>query len=133
MSDFNSLLTRAFAEAPEPADDVFVVKVSAVVAKRERMSKAITAAQICGWTIGAVAAAYGVWSIALMFAPQMMASFGLEIARAHGALSEAPIVASQASSVGASWLNSLGAGLTQILLVTGALVGGAVAYRSARD
>ena len=60
---------------------------------------------------------------------EMMASLGLEVARAHAAVSTAPDVSASAQN----FAQSMGVGLTQILMVAAALAGGAVALRSTRD
>ena len=72
---------------------------------------------------------YGGYTFAAAFGQDFLATAGLEVARAHGAMSSAPSVSGAAQGL----MQSVGAGLTQILLITGVLAGGAVAYRSTQD
>lgn len=130
MTDFNATLTRAFAEAHEPADDGFSVNIGHAVARHERLAKVMAGVQTAGATVATVAVGYGLWSAFSGFAPDLMASVGLEFAKAHGAISQAPTVANNASVIGSTFMNSIGAGLSQIMMVTGLIVGGAVAVRS---
>lgn len=132
MSDFDALLKRSFAEAPEPADDGFVVNVTQAVAHREAGLKVRGYVQYGAITIGLAAVSWGLYSVLGAFAPvgdEIMASVGLEVARAHAAVSTAPDPGAAAQG----FIQSMGAGLTQILLVTAALAGGAVAYRATQD
>lgn len=129
MTDFNALLKREFAEAHEPADDGFVVQVTQAVARRERALKVRGAFQIAGVTLGCAAFAYGAYAMLGGFGEELMATAGLEVARAHGALSNAPSMGAATQGI----LQTLSTGMTQILLVTAALAGGAVAYRAAQD
>lgn len=130
MSEFNSMLTRAFAEAhEEPVDDGFSVKVGQGVARREAANKIRNAAYTVGMAAAGAAALYGAYSIVSVFGQGFLASAGLEVARAHGVLSNAPSVSGAAQGV----LQTLGAGMTQVLLITAALAGGAVAYRATQD
>jgi hypothetical protein len=130
MTDFDALLKRSFAEAHEPADDGFAVNVAHRVAKREAGLKARGAMQIGAVTIGAAAVSWGLYTFAGAFGQEFLASAGLEVARAHAALST---TAPDAEAAAQGILQSLGAGLTQILLVTAALAGGAVAYRATQQ
>lgn len=120
MTDFNATLTRAFAEAAEPADDGFSVHVADTVARREKSGLWRLTVQGVGFAIAAAAIAWGLMSVLGVFGPEFMASFGLEIARVHGAMT-------QASSFD---LASLAANMAQVFVIIGALTGGAVAYRS---
>lgn len=132
MTEFDSVLKRAFAEAHEPADDGFSVRVGHAVAKRESANKVYGAVQTGAVALAGAAVVYGAYVFASTFGQEFLANAGLELARAHGALSGAPSVASQAQG----WMQSvqsLGAGLTQVLLIVAALAGGAVAYRAAQD
>src|SRR5262245_4487662 len=129
MTDFDALLKRSFAEAHEPADDGFSVKVGHAVSRRESAVKARSLVYALGMAAAATAVVYGVSGMALSFGQEVLASAGLEIARAHGAISNAPSISGAAQGV----MQSLGAGMTQILLVTAALAGGAAAYRATRD
>jgi hypothetical protein len=132
MTDFDALLKRSFAEAHEPADDGFSVNVGHVVARREADLKLRSYIQYGAITLGAAAVSYGLYVVAGAYGQELMATAGLEVARVHGALSSAPSAA-EAGGAAQGFLQSLGAGLTQILLVTGALAGGAVAYRATQD
>ena len=125
MTDFDALLKRSFAEAPEPTDDGFAVHVGHAVARREVTLKTRNAAYSVGMVAAGAAILYAVYGLVSAFGPEFMASAGLEIARAHGAASGAPSVA--------SLMQPIGAGLTQILLIAGVLAGGAVAYRATQD
>ena len=129
MTDFNALLKRSFAEAHEPADNGFSVNVGHAVARREATAKAHGAFQIAGVTVACGALAYGAYAVLAALGPEVAASAGLEIARAHGAISNAPSLGGAAQSM----LQTMSAGMTQILLVTMALAGGAVAYRVSQD
>lgn len=129
MNDFDALLKRSFAEAPEPADDGFTVKVGHAVARRETALKTRAVLQGIGMAAAGAVALYGVYGLVSGFGQEVMATAGLEIARAHGALSSAPSISGAAQGV----MQSLGAGMTQILLTAAALAGGAVAYRSVQD
>lgn len=127
MTEFNALLKRSFAEAHEPADDGFSAAVSRRVARREAGAQSRFGLQMGALGIAVAAVAYGLWSIVGGLAPDLAASAGLELARAHGALSGGPSVSF------ANVAQSMGAGLTQVLLVAAALAGGAVAFRNAQD
>ncbi len=130
MTDFDALLKASFAEAhDEPADDGFSVKVGGAVARREAAQKLQSATYAVGMTAAAAAITYGAYAIASAYGQDLLASVGLEIARAHGALSNAPSVTQPVQGV----LQSLSAGMAQILLVSAALAGGAVAYRAAQQ
>ncbi len=117
--DFNAHLTRAFAEAPEPADEGFVLAVSGAVARKERMAELLAWAQVLGLAVAAMAVATGVFMMLQPMMPEVMASVGLLFAQAHGAAMNAQLAATFS-----------GAALTQILLVTAALVGGFAVLRS---
>jgi hypothetical protein len=131
MSDFDALLKRSFAEAHEPTDEGFSVSVGHAVARREASLKVRSYMQYGAITIGAAAVSWGLYALVGAFGQEFMASAGLEVARFHGALSSAPTV--DAGGAAQGFLQSMGAGLTQILLVTAALAGGAVAYRASQD
>ena len=85
--------------------------------------------QLGAVTIGAAAVSWGLYSVAGAFGQEFMASAGLEVARAHAALSVVPDPGAAAQN----FIQSMGAGLTQVLLITAALAGGAVAYRSTQQ
>jgi len=129
MTDFDALLKRSFAEAHEPADDGFVANVTHAVAHREASLKARSYVQYGAITIAAAAVSWGLYAFAGAFGQEFMASVGLEVARAHAAVSTAP----DAGAAAQGFIQSMGAGLTQLLLVTAALAGGAVAYRSTQE
>ena len=130
MTDFDALLKRSFAEAPEPVDDGFTVKVEHAVARRETALRARNLAQTFGFAAAGAALVYGGYAFFGAFGQEILASAGLEVARAHGALSTAPSMGNAAQGV----LQSFGAGMTQILLMTTAvLAGGAVIYRTTQD
>lgn len=130
MNDFNALLTRSFAEAhDEPADDGFTVKVGHAVARQEFANKVRNAMYATGMAAAGAAICYGGYGFLSAFGQDFLATAGLEVARAHGAISSAPSVTGAAQGL----MQSVGAGLTQILLITGVLAGGAVAYRSVQE
>ena len=129
MNDIDALLKRSFAEAHEPVDDGFSVRVSHSVARVERTAQVRNAAYSVGMAAGGAAVAYGLYAIASAYGQQMLADAGLELARAHGALASAPTPGAAAQGL----MQSLGAGLTQILMTVGVLTGGFVAYRAAQQ
>jgi hypothetical protein len=129
MSDFEALLKRSFAEADEPVDDGFSARINARVSRRVSDGRLRQAAQAFGL---AAAGAVAVYALVGLFGHQgqgVLDAASLEVARAQGALS----AAAPLSGVGRDLLQSMSAGLTQILLATAAMVGGAVAYRSTQD
>lgn len=129
MSDFDALLKRSFAEAPEPADDGFSVRIAETVAHREHALKVRQWVQTGAFALAAATVAYGAYSVAGALGPELQAAIGLQLAEAQTSLSAAPSPASLVDSVAAAF----GAGLTQILLATIALAGGAVAYRAVQQ
>lgn len=130
MNDFDALLTRSFAEAhDEPVDDGFSVNVGHAVARREFSNKVRTGVYAVGMAAAGGAICYGGYGFLSAFGQDFLATAGLEVARAHGAISNAPSVGGAAQGM----LQSLGAGLTQVMLITAVLAGGAVAYRSAQE
>lgn len=130
MSDFDALLKRSFAEIAEPVDDGFSSAVARSVSVRERTIEARKAIFGVAWAAAGAAVLYGLYSAAGAFGQDVMAVAGLEVARAHSALSDAPSV----SGATASLLQSLSVGTMQVVLMTAAaLAGGAVAYRAAQD
>lgn len=136
MNDFNAILTRSFAEAHDPADDGFAVHVVHAVARSEKALQVRAVVQSTGMALGGAAALYGVYAFVGAFGQEFLASAGLEIARIHGSLSAGPSIGDAAGdAVGATGglLQSLGAGLTQVLLFAGVFAGGAVAYRSTQQ
>lgn len=136
MSDFDALLKRSFAEADEPQDDGFSVNVAHGVARSEKALQIRNAIQSGGMAIGGAAVLYGAYVFVGAYGQEFLATFGLEVARIHGSLSEVPSVADatgNAAGSAAGLLQSLGASLTQVLLIAGALAGGAVAYRAVQQ
>lgn len=130
MNDFDAVLTRAFAEAPEPADNGFTLRVTDAVARSERFAKAYQWAQSAGVGLAGITVLAGVFGLAGGFGQELLGSLGLEVARAHGAINEAPSFAGQAQNM----YQSLSAGiLSQGLAIMAALAGGAVAYRTIQD
>lgn len=120
MNDFNATLKRAFAEAHEPADDGFTVHVTHAVARRERSVLWLQNLQGLGIAAAAAAIVYGLMGAFGAFGMELMAGVGLEVARAHGAITEA-------SSFNFA---TIAAGMTQLLFVAAGLAGGAVVYRA---
>lgn len=135
MSDFDALLKRSFAEAHEPEDEGFSVNVAHRVARSEKAAQIRNVIQSTAMALGGAAALYGVYAFVGAFGQEFLASAGLEVARIHGSLSAAPVgdAAGAAAGQAQTLLQSLGAGLTQVLLVAGALAGGAVAYRATQQ
>lgn len=133
MSNFDALLKSSFAEIEEPADAGFSVNVSHGVARVERAAKVRNAAQIAGVLAAAAATAWGLYAVAGAFGQDLLAVAGAELARLQNAISSGPSMSAAAETAGEGLMQSLGLGLTHILLATGALVGGAVAYRAAQD
>lgn len=130
MTEFDALLKRSFAEAPEPVDDGFTVKIEQAVAHREATVKLRNLAQTVGLAAAGAATVYGGFAFYGSFGQEAMATAGLEVARAHGALSSTPSFGVAAQSV----LQALGTGMTQIMLMTAAvLAGGAVVYRTTQE
>ena len=123
MTDFDALLKRSFAEAHEPADDGFSVHVSHVVARNERVARIRNAAQTGAWAVAGVAVLYGVFGLAMSVAPDVVTSLGFGMSRAHEVI----------TGPGANMAQTISAGMTQILLVTGAIAGGLVAYRATQE
>jgi hypothetical protein len=123
MTDFDALLKRSFAEAHEPADDGFSVQVSHVVARKERVARVRNAFQTGAWAVAGGAVLFGVYGLVMNMAPEVLASLGFGMSRAHQVI----------TGPGANAMQTVSAGMTQILLVTGALAGGLVAYRSTQE
>lgn len=135
MTEFNAVLKRAFAQAHEPADDGFSVRVGQAVARRESAAGVRTAIHAIGLGVAGVAVFYGLFPLLWGFGLDALSSGGLEFARVQGAFSaEAPALTNAVSEQAQSWIQSLSAGLmSQMLLITAALAGGAVAYRATQD
>lgn len=132
MSDFDAFLTRSFAEAERPADAGFSVRVGHAVARREAGLRVRNGLQTAGLAVGVAVVGFAVFGAAGT-AVELLSGAGLEATRAMGALNDGPSVVEQATGAGAGLLQAFGLGLTQILLIAGALVGGAVAYRANQD
>lgn len=136
MSEFDALLKRSFAEAHEPADDGFAANVVHAVARKEKALQLWSMFQNVGMAVGGAIALYGVYVFAGAFAPDFLATMGVEVGRIQNALSGVPSVSAvtgDAAGEAQGLLRSLGAGLTQVLLIAGALAGGAAAYRAAQQ
>lgn len=137
MTEFNALLTRAFAEAEQPADDGFSVRVGEAVARHDQAVRWRAICQNVGVGAAVAVVGYLVLGPVFTFGQEWLASASLDVTRAMGsaedALASGPNVIQQAGSAGSGWLQSMSLGLTQILLIAGALAGGLVAYRSAQD
>lgn len=128
MSDFDALLKRSFAEAPEPADDGFTVQIGHAVARREKALQVRQTLQNCGFALAGLAVGYGVYSVAGSLGPQVQALIGLELAQAQAGLG-AGLGAGVFDQIAAS----MGAAMSYILLGAAGLAGGAVALRSAQQ
>lgn len=130
MNDFDALLKRSFAEAPEPADDGFTVAVMRVVARREQALKARNWAFGLGWAAAGAAVCYAVYAALGASGVDLIAVAGDQIGAMRASVGEAAPVA---DSFASSAMQSLSASLTYILLTLGALTGGAVAYRATQE
>lgn len=127
MDAFESQLKAAFAEVADPVDDGFTVNVSRSVAAHERRAVWLGIAFNTTIVVAGLAVAFGFYQLVSAYGAQVLAAFGLEIARAHGALSQGDSVQTLMSQ------GALGLGLTQIMLILAAAAGGVVALRNARD
>ncbi len=123
MTDFDALLKRSFAEAHEPADDGFSVNVSRAVGRSERLARIRNSVQTGAWAVAGAAVLYGVFGLAMSVAPDVLTSLGFGMSRAHEVI----------TGPGANMAQNISAGMTQILLVTGAIAGGLVAYRATQE
>jgi len=123
MTDFDALLKRSFAEAHEPADDGFSAQVGYAVARGERGARIRNAFQTGAWVIAGGAVLFGLYGMSMNFAPGVLTSLGFGMSRAHEVL----------SGPGANMMQVVSAGLVQIMLVTGAIAGGLVAYRATQE
>jgi hypothetical protein len=131
MSDFEALLKRSFAEADEPVDDGFSARLVARVSRRESDNRLRTVAHSIGMAAAGAAAVYALVGLFGAHGQEAVDIASIEVARAEGAFNAA---APRISWLSSDLMQSVSAGLTQILLATAALVGGAVAYRNtARD
>lgn len=118
MDAFDTALKRAFAEAPEPVDAGFTLRVAQAVAKKENAAGFFGLAHRVGLAAAAVTILFGLIQVAAVFGPQLLASVGLGLAQAHGALTQA----------------SLTMGLTQLMIIGLGMAGGAVvAVRAAQN
>lgn len=135
MSEFNAILKRAFAEAHETVDDGFSVRVGRAVARRESAISARTVMYAVGLGVAGVAVLAGLFPMIWGLGGDLLSSGGLEVARAQGAFNaEAPGLTNAVTEQAQSWLQTISAGLmSQMLLITAALAGGAVAYRASQD
>ncbi len=124
MTDFDALLKRSFAEAhDEPADGGFSDRVAARVARTERVARFRNGLQTGAWAIAGATVLFGVYGMVMSMAPDVVAQLGFGMSRAHQVI----------TGPGASAMQTVSAGMTQILLVTGAIAGGLVAYRATQD
>lgn len=130
MSEFDAFLKRSFAEAHEPADDGFSVNVAHAVAHREKTLQLRTWAQNIAMAAGGAVALYGLYTLLAAFAPPLVGTAGLTLQDLY---LSATAVSGDAAGSTLGTLQSLGAGLTQVLLIAGALAGGAVAYRAVQQ
>jgi hypothetical protein len=134
MREFDAFLTRSFAESEHPADDGFAVRVGAAVARHERGARLRAGLNKAG--MGVAVAVVGYVALGAMFGlgQDLLAGSSLEVTRGMAELEAgAPALGAQAEAFGTGVFQSLGLGMTQILLIAGALVGGAVAYRSTQE
>lgn len=129
MTDFDALLKREFAQAHEPADDGFSMHVGKAVARTEMAARLRGWTQTVGLAAAGAAVAYGLSAAVGAFGDEALATAGLEIARAHSALSEAPSMSGLAQNL----TQTLGAGMSQVLMAMAVIAGGAFAYRQAQD
>jgi hypothetical protein len=123
MDAFDATLKRAFAEASEPVDDGFSEGVSFAVARGEKAFVNRTIVQALLLAAAAIATGYGLLVFLQAVGPQIMASLGLELARAYGALGNG----------GGPDLTIPGVGLVQIMLVMSVVAGGAALYRNSQN
>jgi hypothetical protein len=126
MNGFEADLKRAFAEADEPVDTGFSVQVAHRVSGLERRRAVEQKLRYGALALGGLAALVGVAQLSQGVGLDLMAAAGLELAKAHGAMSQSGSGAGVSQGV-------LGMGLTQILMFSIALAGGALAFRQARD
>jgi hypothetical protein len=135
MTEFNALLKRSFAEAPEPVDDGFSLRIGRAVARRENAFGARALIYALGLGIAGVAVFMALFPMLWSLGLEALSSGGLEVARANGAFNaEAPALTSAVSAQAQNWLQALSAGImSQMLLIAAALAGGAVAYRASQD
>jgi hypothetical protein len=133
MTELDTILKRAFAEADEPIDNGFSVRVGVAVARQERAGEIRAAVHTICLGVAAAAVLYALLPLLWGFAQDFLVSFGLDVARAQGALSTDVPSVTNVTSQAQNWIQSMSAGLTQVLLISATLAGGAVAYRAARD
>lgn len=113
--NFDAELTRAFALAPEPADEGFAARVSGAVAQRERLRGAAGFGRVAALAVAAGAAAYGALQVVQVLAPQLWTALGPDVAMA---------LTAQAPAIG------LGAPMLFMLAAAAATaIGGAVLAR----
>lgn len=131
MNDMDSVLKRAFAEAHEPADDGFAVKVGLAVAQRERLARVWSAAYTAGMALAGAAVLYAAYVLALGYGQELLASLGIELARAQfGLHSDSRTLAQGANGL----MQAMSASIGHIMLIAAALAGGgALAYRAVQE
>lgn len=130
MTDFDALLKRSFAEAPEPADDGFSIAVSRSVARRESANQTRGYVVGLGWAAAGSALVYGAYVALGLLGVDFVSVAGDQIGAVRASIGEAT---PSANGFAQSTVQSLSASMTYILLSAAALAGGAVAYRSAQD
>lgn len=125
MSDLDAILKRGFAEAHEPGDDAFVVRVGQTVARKEKLAAIQAWAQVIGLAIGAIAAFSGVFILAAPFLTDLAS--GLQTTwfstqMAFSAISPSSLVMSASAIF-----------MSQAFLTLSAVAGGIVLYRSSQQ
>jgi hypothetical protein len=130
MSDFDALLKRSFAEAHEPADNGFSLRVSHAVERREAALKLRNAVQAVGWAVAAGALGYAAYAMTSAFGVDLVSTAGDQIGEVRGVLGQAPAASSGFTD---SLIQSASASMTYVLLSVAALAGGAVAYRATQE
>ncbi len=136
MSEFDAFLKRSFAEAPDPVDDGFSANVAHAVARSEKALQMRTIVQNVGMAAGGAVALYGAYAFVGPYAVDLLAPASSGVANIGQSFNLSPAVgdvAGAAAGQAQTLMHSLGAGLTQVLLIVGALAGGAVAFRAAQQ
>ena len=122
MSDLDAILKRSFAEAHEPADEAFVVRVGDTVARREKLATIQAWAQVIGLAIGAIAACSGLFILAQPFLTELASGVQTTWFSTQMAF----------TAVSPSWFvtSATAIFLSQAFLALSAVAGGIVLYRS---
>lgn len=100
------------------------------VARRERAGQTRGYVVGLGWAVAGSAIAYGAYVALGILGVDFVSVAGDQFGAVRASLGE---VAPSANGFAESAMQSLGAGMSYILLSVAALAGGAVAYRSAQD